>query len=153
MWCGTASKLGEVYLTVNASSVTGPGSSCPGRERKSYRHDVDDDLRRVVERELALLDPGVRRDPAQVRALLHPDFVEYGSSGRVWDRTSVVEATADSADPIEARDLEPRRVGEDAVLLTYRSVAAGRESLRSSTWIRDPAAGWLLLFHQGTPVS
>jgi hypothetical protein len=113
---------------------------------------VDDDLCRVVERELALLDPRVRRDPAQVRALLHPDFVEYGASGRVWDRTSVVEATGGGTDPIEARDLEPRRVGEDVVLLTYRSVAAGREALRSSTWIRDAAAGWLLLFHQGTPV-
>ncbi|HEV7189001.1 MAG TPA: DUF4440 domain-containing protein [Blastococcus sp.] len=113
---------------------------------------MDDDLRRVVERELALLDPRVRQDPAQVRALLHPDFVEYGASGRVWDHASVVEATAGSAEPIEATDLEPRRVAEDVVLLTYRSVAAGREALRSSTWIRDPAAGWLLLFHQGTPV-
>ena len=113
---------------------------------------MDDDLRRVVERELALLDPGVRRDPDQVRALLHPDFVEYGSSGRVWDRASVVEATADSVAPIAAHDLQPRRLGEDVVLLTYRAVTAGRESLRSSTWIRDAAAGWLLLFHQGTPV-
>jgi hypothetical protein len=114
---------------------------------------VDDDLSTVIERELALLDPEVRRDASRVRALLHPEFTEYGASGRVWDRTSVVDATAGSAGPIEAFDLRPRRLGADAVLLTYRSRTAGREALRSSTWIRDEAAGWLLLFHQGTEQS
>jgi hypothetical protein len=37
------------------------------------------------------------------------------------------------------------------VLVTYRSREPGREALRSSVWLRDPGAGWLLLFHQGTP--
>jgi ribonuclease HI len=46
-----------------------------------------------------------------------------------------------------------RRIGPDAILLTYRSTRAGRDALRSSTWIRDDAGTWLLLFHQGTPVS
>jgi ribonuclease HI len=112
---------------------------------------LDADLNAVVERELALLDPAVRRDPTRVRALLHPDFVEFGSSGRVWDRGSITTATGGSAVPTRASDLEPRRIGPDAVLLTYRSSAAGGQALRSSTWVRDPEAGWLLLFHQGTP--
>ena len=33
------------------------------------------DLQQVVERELALLDPGVRGDAERVLALLHPDFL------------------------------------------------------------------------------
>jgi ribonuclease HI len=118
---------------------------------------MDDDLRDVVQRELALLDPEVRKDADRVRALLHPDFVEYGSSGRVWDRTSVPAATSQAAGHaaghIEAGDLRPRRLGPDVVLLTYRTTTPGRSVLRSSTWVRDGAAGWLLLFHQGTPTS
>ncbi len=109
------------------------------------------DLQQVVERELALLSPEVRRDADAVRSLLHPDFVEYGASGRVWDRVSVATATGGSPEGITASDLQPRRVGSDVVLLTYRSQASGRRTLRSSVWVRDPQAGWLLLFHQGTP--
>jgi hypothetical protein len=77
------------------------------------------DERDVIEREVALLDPAVRRDPRRVRALLHPDFTEYGTSGRIWDRDSIAAVT----------------------------------TLRSSVWVRDPAAGWLLRFHQGTVTS
>jgi hypothetical protein len=112
---------------------------------------MDDDLREVIRRELALLTPDVRRDAEQVQALLHPDFVEYGSSGRVWDRASVSAATADVAEPVPATDLRPRRLGPDAVLLTYRTTTPGRAALRSSTWIRGAAGQWLMLFHQGTP--
>lgn len=115
------------------------------------RPDLDRDLQRVVERELALLSPEVRRDADAVRSLLHPDFVEYGASGRVWNRTSVPAATSGPAEGITVADLRPRWVGDGAVLLTYRSEASGRRALRSSIWVRDPEAGWLLLFHQGTP--
>ena len=109
------------------------------------------DLRDVVERELALLEPGVRRDAHRLLALLHPDFLEHGASGRVWDRESVVAVTSGSEVPVQATDLQTRYLGADAVLVTYRSREEGREALRSSVWLRDPDAGWLLLFHQGTP--
>ncbi len=113
--------------------------------------DLDRDLQQVVDRERALLSPEARRDADAVRSLLHPDFVEYGASGRVWDRVSVPAATSESAEGITVSDLHPRRIGSDVVLLTYRSDTAGRRALRSSVWVRDPEAGWLLLFHQGTP--
>jgi ribonuclease HI len=109
------------------------------------------DLREVVQRELALLEPDVRRDAERVLALLHPDFLEYGASGRVWDRGSITAVTSGTESPIEATDLQTRYLGADAVLVTYRSREPEREALRSSVWLRDPEAGWLLLFHQGTP--
>ncbi|HEX2073881.1 MAG TPA: DUF4440 domain-containing protein [Geodermatophilus sp.] len=112
---------------------------------------MDRDLQRVVDRELALLSPEVRRDADAVRSLLHPDFVEYGASGRVWNRTSVPAATSGPAEGITVADLRARWVGDGVVLLTYRSEASGRRALRSSIWVRDPEASWLLLFHQGTP--
>ncbi|MBO0827232.1 MAG: nuclear transport factor 2 family protein, partial [Streptosporangiales bacterium] len=46
----------------------------------------DGDLAEVVAAERALLDPRVRGDRARVEPLLHADFVEFGSSGRRWDR-------------------------------------------------------------------
>jgi hypothetical protein len=109
------------------------------------------DLREVVERELALLEPEVRRDAERVLALLHPDFLEHGASGQVWDRESITAVTSGTDTPIHASDLQTRYLGADAVLVTYRSREPDREALRSSVWLRDAEAGWLLLFHQGTP--
>lgn len=113
---------------------------------------MDADAKSVVEREQLLLQAPVRRDGERLLALLHPDFFEYGSSGRVWDRSSVAATTADSVGPIEARDVQARRLGPDAFLVTYTSHDAGRVALRSSTWLRHEEE-WLLLFHQGTLVA
>ena len=54
---------------------------------------VDEDLQLVVESELMLLRPEVRRDSARLLAFLHEDFTEYGISGRVWDRSTITEVT------------------------------------------------------------
>src|SRR5687767_4126914 len=116
----------------------------PGRPTRA-------DLEQVVARELALLEPDVRRDAERVLALLHPDFLEHGASGRVWDRASITAVTSGTDAPIQTTDLQTRYLGADAVLVTYRSREPEREALRSSVWLRDPEAGWLLLFHQGTP--
>jgi ribonuclease HI len=42
------------------------------------------------------------------------------------------------------------RVGDTAVLLTYRSHTRAGTVLRSSLWVLD-GAQWRLRFHQGTP--
>jgi hypothetical protein len=111
---------------------------------------VDDDEQTVVERELALLQPAVRRDPDRVRALLHPDFREVGASGQIWDRASIAAVTSGTEEPIEATDLATRLLGPDVVLLTYVSDPSGRRAHRSSVWVREPGGQWLLLHHQGT---
>lgn len=114
--------------------------------------DLEPDLDTVVRLERLLLDPAVRADSERVAALLHPDFLEHGASGRVWDRAGVVESIP--ADPVvagEAGDFVPVRLAEDVVLLTYR-LRGQRGSTRSSVWVRDPVAGWRMRFHQGTLV-
>ncbi|WP_089403139.1 DUF4440 domain-containing protein [Geodermatophilus saharensis] len=110
----------------------------------------DDEAAAVVELERLLLRPDVRADRRRVDGLLHPDFQEFGASGRVWDRETIVDAlAADPTTPGAAEAFAPVRLAEDVVLLTYR-VSGGRGSLRSSVWVRAPAAGWRLRFHQGT---
>jgi hypothetical protein len=107
------------------------------------------DVAEVVRLELLLLEPEVRNDADRVLLLLHVDFYEFGSSGRVWDRQSITEATGGSIEPIVATDITARTLGEDAVLVTYTSDVQGRRALRSSTWVRAQGS-WRLLFHQGT---
>jgi hypothetical protein len=113
--------------------------------------DDDGELREVIRREQQLLDPAARKDGDLVARLLHPDFFEHGASGRIWDRQTIIESLA--ADPGvsgQADDVEAVRLADHVVLLTYR-IRGERSSLRSSVWVRDPAAGWRLRFHQGTP--
>jgi hypothetical protein len=95
---------------------------------------VDADIAEVVRLELLLLEPAVRNDAHRVLRLLHGEFYEYGSSGRVWDRESIAEATGGSEQPITVTDVTARSLGEDAVLVTYTSESQDRRALRSSTW-------------------
>ena len=109
----------------------------------------------VVAAELRLLDPAVRADRRRVAALLHPDFVEFGASGRRWDAASVLAVMGDAGPdgpPIEARDLAATVLAPGVVHLTYVSDAAGRVARRSSVWLLSDA-GWRLWFHQGTLIT
>ena len=104
----------------------------------------------VIRLEKFLLDPALRASSDDVRALLHPDFVEFGASGQVWDRESIVAAlSSDPAVSGDSTDLSAVLLADDVVLLTYR-ITGERGSLRSSVWVRGRAGGWRLRFHQGT---
>jgi ribonuclease HI len=110
----------------------------------------DDDLAQVTRLEQLLLDPVLRADRAQVEALLHPDFLEHGASGRMWTRDAMVAALVDNpAVAGTGADFIAVELAPDVVLLTYR-VLGHAGSLRSSVWVRDPDAGWRVRFHQGT---
>ncbi len=120
----------------------------------------DADFFRILEQKLHR--PEVRRSPDAVRALLADDFMEFGCSGTVYDKASIIEALA--AEPATEAALVPdvdefttRPLSETTVLVTYRSSRRGpdgigaRITLRSSIWtlIDDR---WQMLFHQGTIV-
>lgn len=112
-------------------------------------------VRAAVEGELRLLEPGVRGSAEVVRGLLHPEFSEFGASGRVWDRDTVMEATAPApgevAVRIAAEEMRGTLLAPGVVHLTYVTDTGGRRARRSSVW-RETAAGWRLWFHQGTPL-
>jgi ribonuclease HI len=108
-----------------------------------------EELVEALEREL--LGPEVRGDIGRTGVLLHPEFMEIGSSGRVWTRDAMMMALEE--DPGERTELEilgADRIGTGAVLLTYRSYARSGTILRSSLWVLDNGR-WRLRFHQGTP--
>ena len=106
--------------------------------------------------EEALLDPAVRRDHAQVDALLANNFQEFGASGRAWTREEIFALLAtDTCEPTAIEAFHCALIGEGVALVTYRAVRADVDtglhsaSLRSSIWLRQ-AAMWRLRFHQGT---
>ena len=107
-----------------------------------------EDMVLALEREL--LRPDVRADIGRIGVLLHPDFAEIGSSGRYWTRDAMMMALEeDPGEPTELEFLGADRLGENTILLTYRSFAHTGSALRSSVWMLDRGQ-WRLRFHQGT---
>jgi hypothetical protein len=122
--------------------------------------DIERELRALEEQ---LLDPDVRRSTERVSALLDEDFVEFSSAGVAYDRARILEVLQDEAmleDPVSRSivHFEIVSLGPDVALTRYRLVRrrspgeSTSQSLRSSVWRRS-AAGWRMIFHQGTFVS
>lgn len=111
-------------------------------------------MRAAVEGELRLLDPGVRASAEAVTELLDPEFVEFGASGRRYDRTSILAVTsavdADAPAPGVATQMSGVLLAPDLVHLTFISESNGRRVRRSSLWRRS-GSRWRVYFHQGTP--
>jgi hypothetical protein len=114
-------------------------------------------LRHLEER---LLTPEVRGSREAANALLADDFVEFGSSGTVYDKASILAALQEEHAeglPIERRtsSWNVRPLSGDAALVTYRVErreapdGSWTASLRSSIWIRT-GSEWRMMFHQGT---
>jgi ribonuclease HI len=105
--------------------------------------------------ERALLDSAVRTNRSAIDALLHPDFVERGQSGRWWTRDEtlrVLPEGAENYDPVEVRELHGDEVAAGVVLVTYVAVRASSAAGRSSLWIEHDGR-MRLRWHQGTPLS
>ncbi len=97
-----------------------------------------------------------RRDaswPGGIEALLDPAFLEIGASGRTWTRATIGELLAQPSSPASARfvDFDVIPIGQDAALVTYRTIEPDRVARRVSVWTRTDGA-WRLRYHQGTVV-
>lgn len=106
--------------------------------------------------EESLLDSAIRQSPERLAVLIAVDFVEFGSSGRTFCKQDVLDAAQSL--PVVATplaDLHVAVLGDDAVLVTYRSTTrhadgSAVEALRSSVWVHRDGR-WQMRFHQGTP--
>jgi len=117
-----------------------------------------DDRARLQRLEEELWREATRFDRARMEQLLAPDFVEFGRSGRRYRREDTLAA---APGPIRAvlplPDFAVRLLAPDVAQVTYRSVVTydgeTQYGRRSSLWSRVPdGEGWVLRFHQGTPV-
>ncbi|MFE6025000.1 nuclear transport factor 2 family protein [Streptomyces niveus] len=107
----------------------------------------------AIEAELRLLDPAVRSSAELIGKLLHPEFTEFGSSGRRWDRESIIAALtahdAPTARPVTASEMRGVELAPHLVLLTFDTEHKEIWAHRSSLWTLT-GGRWLLYFHQGT---
>ncbi len=105
----------------------------------------------IVTLEQELLRPEVRRDASRVAVLLHPDFEEFGVSGRMWTRDAMLGIIgADLQPDLGMEVLDVDLLDDATALLTYRTTRHEGSALRSSLWRRVDGQ-WRLRFHQGTP--
>jgi hypothetical protein len=109
----------------------------------------------LFELEKKLIDPKVRINREQLETLLAPDFFEFGCSGKVWTRETIVNALLNSPPvEVEAYDFKALDLAKDIVLVTYKTKKADPGGsaivvLRSSIW-KLHGEHWQLVFHQGT---
>ena len=104
--------------------------------------------------ELALLSSAVRRDPAAVARLLHPEFVEIGRSGRRWTYTDTIEALAgeNDRDTPATDEWSVQQIAPHLLLATFRVRGAQQDSRHTSLWdVSDGAPR--LRHHHGTFVA
>ncbi|MFF2327965.1 MULTISPECIES: DUF4440 domain-containing protein [unclassified Streptomyces] len=108
----------------------------------------------AVEGELRLLDPLVRAHAERLSRVLHSEYREIDSTGRVWDRdamiASLTAADAPRPGPLTVSGMRGVQLADELVHLVYDAETKGDRSHRSSLW-RLTDAGWLLYFHQATP--
>jgi hypothetical protein len=108
------------------------------------------EARLLRELEQQLMRPSVRASPDQVARLLADEFIEFGSSGRVYDKRQIVELLQQEqgrAKQPTVADFSARRLAADVILLTYRVVES--RTIRSSIW-KFADGEWRMVFHQGT---
>jgi hypothetical protein len=116
---------------------------------------ADAEVAWVVSSELRLLKPEVRRSAADVDRLLHPDFSEFGASGRRWDRVAMIAAIGNeltNGDIPTVSEMNGVRLSDAVVLVTYVTDRPDRRARRSSIWRKVEDGTWRLYFHQGTVV-
>lgn len=98
-----------------------------------------------------------RFDPVLMGQTFSPNLVEFGRSGRRYERAEMLfdpDPKAEINALLPLPDYSVELVAADVALATYKSeVRYGDEiemGRRSSLWVKD-GGRWQLRFHQGTP--
>jgi hypothetical protein len=97
-----------------------------------------------------------RFDMDRMNDLIADDFFEFGVSGRFYTRDDTLAIPRQPLDAvIPFPDFKVRLLAEDVAQVTYNCTftfdGIVYHTRRSSIWSRIPG-GWVLRFHQGTPI-
>lgn len=107
-------------------------------------------MNNIYKLELSLLQSDVRKSPEKLNELIADNFVEFGCSGRIYNKREVISGLADEA-PLEfsVENFSTSKLSESVVLATYKATSFLDTSLRSSIWKKHEGK-WQMVFHQGT---
>lgn len=119
---------------------------------------TDHDSAILLDLETSLHKGAVRQSADALTRLLSDDFVEFGSSGMVFNKSTIIQALATEQGGdlnVSVHDFQARELAEGVVLVTYissRSIGSeASRSLRSSIW-KLTNGSWQMVFHQGTRI-
>ena len=81
----------------------------------------DSDIAHFFELETSLHKTQVRNSTESTSALLSDAFIEFGSSGRVWNKASIIESMRREAvdQQVTVMLFAARELAPDVVLVTY----------------------------------
>jgi hypothetical protein len=123
---------------------------------KMKKMKIADQLKSLEE---SLLDSAVRKNSELVSSLLADDFLEFGSSGRIFNKATILEELCNEPPrptPLLS-DFAIRPLAPEAMLVTYRTTRLDfsgqitHQAQRSSIWINRNGT-WQITFHQGTTI-
>lgn len=118
----------------------------------------DDTISILRDLEIELHQFSTRNNPERLDELLHGSFVEFGRSGKRYDKAGILELLSTEADHGPApwsQDYALSQLTEELAQITYRSAhindagELSRHTLRSSLW-QKVGGKWQVRFHQGT---
>jgi hypothetical protein len=111
------------------------------------------------------LNKKVRSNREELERLISPDFIEYGSSGKIYNYQGTIAhllTNAAGAFSYTFVNFKTRRLSDDIILALYILEIEKNHTIgitnRSSLWRRewDPQGEdsvWRIIFHQGTRVT
>ena len=108
--------------------------------------------------EQKLLLRETRKNPHELEKIIADKFFEIGSSGKIWNKKTVIEALNNEPQTdISMTDFRFTLLSENVALINYTSHHKQNndnpsfKSLRTSVW-KKFNGNWKIIFHQGTPV-
>ena len=121
---------------------------------------MEDLSQHIKQLEETLLRHHARSNIDMLSALLHDDFEEIGSAGKITKKGEAIEWLLREEDSIHwsLSDFRTRQLADNLVLATYcaqkldQETGISKRSMRSSLW-KNTRNGWAMIFHQGTNMS
>lgn len=121
---------------------------------------MENDLQKTIyDLETTLLKPEIRSSAKDLDLLLADDFVEFGSSGEIYDKKAILERLPKDTEvsPVQfvVSDFQVKELSENIVLATFKTDKISTDkshvvALRASIW-RKTNGNWQMIYHQGTP--
>ena len=111
----------------------------------------------IFELETSLLRQEVRTSVESLNILIADDFIEYGSSGLIYDKKNILERLPQGVSPTyNLYDFQCINLSENIVQTRFKTERTNLDntmatSLRTSLW-RKSGNNWQIFFHQGTPI-
>ena len=108
----------------------------------------------LLKLEMSLWIEETRNNREFLDKILHNDFLEYGKSGRVFNKEDILNNTSDEINAVfPFKNMNIKDIGEKTYLITYLAATKVKNKIiksnRSSIWIGD-SDNIQMIFHQGT---